>query len=151
VTTANPNNNNEGNTVKDSLTTGTTSTIRVNIDRDRTIEFMGDECRVYSTPNLLYDIEMACRGLLLEHSDKGQDSVGTRVELDHIGATLEGMWVDIQVTVNEAKGRAVSFDVVVTDPLEKVAMGKHNRFIVDLEQTAERLKAKIAKVASLPK
>lgn len=137
--------------MKDSLSTGTTTTTRVNIDRGRTIEFMGDDCRVYSTPNLLYDIEMACRGLLLEYSDQGQDSVGTRVELDHIGATLEGMWVDIQVSVSEVKGRAVSFDVVVTDPLEKVAMGKHSRFIVDLEQTAARLKSKATKVTALPK
>lgn len=137
--------------MKDSLNVGATSTCRIDIDRDRTIEFMGDECRVYSTPNLLYDIEMTCRSLLLEYSDAGEDSVGTRIELDHIGATLEGMWVDIQVTITEAKGRAVSFDVLVTDPLEKVAMGKHSRFVVDLEQTAGRLKAKSAKVASLPK
>ncbi len=137
--------------MKDSLSTGATTTTRVNIDHGRTIEFMGDDCRVYSTPNVLYDIEMACRGLLLEYSDQGQDSVGTRIELDHIGATLEGMWVDIQVSVSEVKGRAVSFDVVVTDPLEKVAMGKHSRFIVDLEQTASRLKSKSAKVAALPK
>ena len=111
---------------------------------------MGDEGRVYSTPNLLYDIEMACRALLLEYSDQGQDSVGTRVELDHIGATLEGMWVDIQISVSEIKGRAVNFDVQITDPLEKVAMGKHSRFIVDLAQTAARLQAKAAKVAALP-
>lgn len=136
--------------MKASLSTGTTTTTRVNIDRARTIEFMGDEGRVYSTPNLLYDIEMACRGLLLEYSDPGQDSVGTRVELDHIGATLEGMWVDIQISVSDIKGRAVSFDLVVTDPLEKVAMGKHSRFIVDLAQTAARLQAKAAKVAALP-
>ncbi len=133
-----------------SLSIGSTSTTRVTIDRARTIEFMGDEGRVYSTPNLLYDIEMACRDLLLEHSAEGQDSVGTRIELDHIGATLEGMWVDIQISVSEVKGRAVSFDLLVTDPLEKVAMGKHSRFIVDLEQTAARLQAKAAKVASLP-
>ncbi|WP_207063188.1 thioesterase family protein [Motiliproteus sp. SC1-56] len=136
--------------MKDTLTTGTTSTCRVHVDRDRTIEFMGDEGRVYSTPNLLYDIEMACRDLLLEFSDPGEDSVGTRIELDHIGATLEGMWVDIQVTVTEVKGRAVSFDILVSDPLEKVAMGKHNRFVVDVQQTAQRLQAKAAKVAALP-
>ncbi|OMH29185.1 thioesterase family protein [Motiliproteus sp. MSK22-1] len=135
--------------MKDNLTTGITSTCRVNVDRNRTIEFMGDEGRVYSTPNLLYDIEMACRDLLLEYSDKGEDSVGTRVELDHIGATLEGMWVDIKVTVAEAKGRAVSFDVVVTDALEKVAFGKHSRFVVDVAQTAERLKAKLSKFNTL--
>ncbi|GGK67077.1 thioesterase family protein [Amphritea balenae] len=137
--------------MKNSLNVGATSTCRIDIDRDRTIEFMGDECRVYSTPNLLYDIEMTCRNLLLEYSDAGEDSVGTRIELDHIGATLQGMWVDIQVTITEAKGRAVSFDILVTDPLEKVAMGKHSRFVVDLKQTAGRLKAKSAKVASLPK
>ena len=136
--------------MKASLSTGMTTTTRVNIDRARTIEFMGDEGRVYSTPNLLYDIEMACRALLLEYSDQGQDSVGTRVELDHIGATLEGMWVDIQISVSEIKGRAVNFDVQITDPLEKVAMGKHSRFIVDLAQTAARLQAKAAKVAALP-
>lgn len=135
--------------MKETLTSGTTSTCRVTVDRQRTIEFMGDEGRVYSTPNLLYDIEMTCRDLLLEFSDAGEDSVGTRVELDHIGATLEGMWVDIQVSVTEVKGRAVSFDVVVTDPLEKVAMGKHNRFVVDVEQTAQRLRGKAAKVAAL--
>ncbi len=135
--------------MKDSLSVGTTSTCRVTVDRDRTIEFMGDEGRVYSTPNLLYDIEMACRDLLMEYADEGEDSVGTRVELDHIGATLEGMWVDIQVTVTEIKGRAFGFDVLVTDPLEKVAMGKHNRFVVDVAQTAERLKAKADKVKSL--
>ena len=137
--------------MKDTLAIGTTSTSRITVDRDRTIEFMGDEGRVYSTPNLLYDIEMTCRDLLLEYSDAGEDSVGTRVELDHIGATLEGMNVEIQVTVSAVKGRAVNFDVVVNDPLEKVAMGKHSRFVVDTEQTAERLKAKAQKVASLAK
>ena len=69
------------------LRAGLSATRRVDIDRDRTISFMGDDCRVYSTPNLLYDIEMACRDLLLQHIEPGKDSVGTRVELDHIGAT----------------------------------------------------------------
>jgi len=135
--------------VKDNLATGTTSTSRITVDTERTIEFMGDEGRVYSTPNLLYDIEMACRDLLMEYSDAGEDSVGTRIELNHIGATLEGMKVEIKVTVSDVKGRAVSFDVLVTDPLEKVAMGKHSRFVIDIEQTAQRLKAKAQKVAAL--
>ena len=106
---------------------------------------MGDDCRVYSTPNLLYDIEMACRDLLLEHIEAGKDSVGTRVELDHVGATLLGMWVDITITVTEVNGGAVSFDFSVSDAVEEVARGKHSRFIVGVEKTAQRLKAKKAK------
>ena len=71
--------------MSDTLKPGLIGTRRVDIDRDKTISFMGDDCRVYSTPNLLYDIEMACRDLLLQHIDAGKDSVGTRVELDHVG------------------------------------------------------------------
>ncbi|OGA34674.1 MAG: LysR family transcriptional regulator [Betaproteobacteria bacterium RIFCSPLOWO2_12_FULL_64_23] len=127
------------------LKAGLSATRRVDIDRDRTISFMGDDCRVYSTPNLLYDIEMACRDLLLEHIEPGKDSVGTRVELDHVGATLMGMWVDISVTLSAVDGGAVCFDFSARDAVEEVARGKHNRFIVGIEKTAQRLKAKLAK------
>ena len=88
---------------------------------------------------------MACHDLLLEHIDAGKDSVGTRVELDHVGATLMGMWVDISVTLTEVNGGAVCFDFIARDAVEEVARGKHNRFIVGVEKTAQRLKAKLAK------
>jgi len=83
--------------------------------------------------------------LLLEHIEPGKDSVGTRVELDHTGATLLGMWVEITVTLASVNGNAVSFDFTVRDAVEEVARGKHNRFIVGIEKTAQRLKAKLAK------
>ena len=76
------------------------------------------------------------------HIDAGQDSVGTRVELDHIAATLMGMWAEISVTLAELKGAAVTFEFTVRDAVESVARGKHGRFIVDVERTAQRLKAK---------
>ena len=127
------------------LQAGLTLTRRIDIDRERTISFMGDECRVYSTPRMLYDIEMACRDLLLEHIESGKDSVGTRVELDHVGATLMGMWVEVSVTLATVNGNAVAFDFTVRDAVEEVARGKHNRFVVGIEKTAQRLQAKRAK------
>ena len=133
------------------LKAGLSATRRVDIDRDRTISFMGDDCRVYATPKLLYDVEYACRDLLFEHIDEGKDSVGTRVELDHIGATLMGMWVDISVTITEVNGGAVSFAFSARDALEEIARGKHNRFIVGIEKTAQRLKAKLAKAQQAAK
>jgi fluoroacetyl-CoA thioesterase len=133
--------------MSETLKAGLSATRRVHVDRDRTISFMGDDCRVYSTPNLLYDIEMACRDVLLEHTGPGMDSVGTRVELDHVGATMLGMWADITVTLTEVNGPAVSFEFTARDAIEEVARGKHKRFIVGLEKTAQRLKAKAAKAA----
>ncbi|MCX7163886.1 MAG: LysR family transcriptional regulator [Betaproteobacteria bacterium] len=131
--------------MSETLKTGLSATRRIDIDRDRTISFMGDDCRVYATPKLLYDIEMACRDLLLEHIEAGKDSVGTRVELDHVGATLMGMWVEITVTLTAVNGGAVVFDFTARDAVEEIARGKHNRFIVGIEKTAQRLKAKLAK------
>lgn len=131
--------------MSESLKPGLSATRRVQIDRERTISFMGEDCRVYATPKMLYDIEYACRDLLLEHIEQGKDSVGTRVELDHVGATLMGMWVDISVTLTEVNGGAVSFDFSARDAIEEVARGKHNRFIVSIEKTAQRLRAKLAK------
>ena len=131
--------------MSDTIKPGLSAPRHVEIDRDRTISFMGDARRVYSTPNLLYDIEMACRDLLLAQIEAGKDSVGTRVELDHVGATLMGMWVEITVTLTEVNGGAVSFDFTARDAVEEVARGKHNRFIVGIEKTAQRLQAKRAK------
>jgi fluoroacetyl-CoA thioesterase len=133
--------------MSETLKPGLTLTRRIDIDRERTISFMGDECRVYATPLMLYDIEFACRDLVKEHLDPGKDTVGTRVELDHVGATLLGMWVEITVTLASVEGAAVSFDFTVRDAVEEVARGKHNRFIVGIEKTAQRLKAKAARAS----
>ena len=134
-----------GTPMSQPLEPGMTRTERITVDRDRTIAFMGDESRVYSTPKLLYDVEVACRNLLLEHGEPGKDSVGTRVELDHVGATLLGMWVEITVKLVSVNGPAVEFEFTARDVLEEVGRGRHNRFIVSVEKTAQRLKAKLAK------
>lgn len=131
--------------MKSTLAAGVAKTVTLIVDRDRTIDFMGDECRVYATPNLVRDIEMTCRELLLEHLDAGEDSVGTRVEVDHTAPTLLGMPVELTVTVAAVDGRAVSFEIGGKDPVDAICRGKHNRFVVDVAKTAERLKAKAAK------
>ena len=131
--------------MSETLKAGLSATRRIEIDRERTIGFMGEECRVYSTPSLLHDIESTCRDLLLEHVEPGKDSVGTRVELDHIAATLMGMWVGITVRLTGVNGSAVTFEFTASDSVEEIARGKHNRFIVGIDKTAQRLKAKLAK------
>ena len=101
------------------------------------------------TPDLVYDMEIACRNLLLAHGEPGKDSVGTRVEIDHLGATLLGMWAEITVSLSEVKGNAVSFEFTARDAIEEIARGRHNRYIVNIEKTAQRLKAKLAKAKEL--
>jgi predicted thioesterase len=135
--------------VKQSLRPGVSKVRRLTIDRDRTIGFMGEEGRVYGTPEFIRDIEHLCRDLLLEHADAGEDSVGIEVSIKHTAATLLGMEVEITAKVTTVDGRKVAFDLTAKDDVETIGMGTHNRFVVDVAKTYERLKAKAAKRAAV--
>jgi fluoroacetyl-CoA thioesterase len=131
--------------MKSSLQVGLTRIARYRVDRERTIDFMGENARVYATPMLVRDVEMTCRDLLLAHLDPGEDSVGTRVEIDHTAATLLGQEVEISVKLVELKGRAATFEVSGHDGLDAICKGRHSRFVVDVKTTQERLAAKRGK------
>jgi fluoroacetyl-CoA thioesterase len=134
--------------MKDSLRPGLSKVRRIIVDRDRTTAFMGEQGRVYATPELCRDVEQTCREALLDHSEAGEDSVGIEIMVRHAAPTLAGMEVEITVTVTAVEGRKVSFDVAAKDELEPIGSGKHIRFIVDVEKTYERLRAKAAKRAA---
>jgi fluoroacetyl-CoA thioesterase len=134
--------------MKESFRPGLSKTARIEINRDRTIDFMGEEGRVYGTPYLVRDIEMTCRNLLLDHCDAGEDSVGTDVNIKHLAPTLLGMTVEIKATVTAVDGRKVAFEVSASDGIYQICIGTHGRFVVDTAKTVERLKAKAAKLAA---
>ena len=134
--------------MKHSLRPGLSLVRRLIIDRERTIGFMGEEGRVYATPRLVRDVEHACRDLILEHADPGEDSVGMEVALKHLAPTLPDMEVEITVTVAAVDRRKITFDVAVQDELEPISSGSHTRFVVEVAKTLERLKAKAAKRAA---
>ena len=131
--------------MKNTLQSGIAARREFPIDASRTIDFMGEDARVYATPMLVRDIEVTCRDLLLEHLEPGEDSVGTRVEIDHLAATLLGMKVTINATLAELKGRAAMFDVTATDGIDMICRGRHARFIANVEQVKQRLQQKRAK------
>jgi predicted thioesterase len=131
--------------MKSSLQAGIAASRQFPVDAARTIDFMGEDARVYATPMLVRDIEVTCRELLLEHLDAGEDSVGTRVEIDHLAATLLGMKVTISATLAELKGRAAVFDVTATDGVDMICRGRHARFIANVAQVKQRLEQKHAK------
>ena len=132
--------------MKDTLAVGLTKTRRVDIDKQRVIDFMGEELRVYATPWMARDIEVTCRDLIFENLDDGEDTVGNRIEIDHLGATLLNSWVDITVTVVNIDGRLVTLEAVVKDPLDVVGKARHSRFVIDVERQRKRLELKAEKL-----
>ena len=131
--------------MKDSLIAGLSVTRKFIVDKARTIDFMGEDLRIYATPELIRDIEHTCRDLLFDHCDEGEDSVGTHVSVAHTAATPLGMEVEITATVINVEGRLVTLEVNAKDGIEECGKGKHTRFVVDMAKTGERLAAKVAK------
>jgi fluoroacetyl-CoA thioesterase len=115
------------------------------VDESRVIGFMGKEAAVYATPRMVSDVEHACRDMLLEHLDAGEDSVGTHVSIDHLAATPQGLQVTIEVKIEEIDRRRVAWSFSVRDPFDEVGRGRHERFVVETAKTRERLAAKRAK------
>ena len=132
--------------MKSTLAPGISKVRKLTVDRPRTIDFLGEELRVYATPELVRDFEVTCRELLLEHCEAGEDSVGTGIDVTHTGATLVGMPVEITVQVKEVNGRMVKFALSARDGVEAISAGEHSRAIVSVDKLRARVAAKKAAV-----
>ena len=128
--------------MKSSLEAGLSISRSLTVDKPRTVNHLGEELRVYATPELVRDIEVTCLEFLLEHADEGEHSVGTGIELVHSAATPLGMSVEITATVTEVEGRQVSFEVTASDGIDEICRAKHRRFVVEIEKLRQRVAAK---------
>jgi fluoroacetyl-CoA thioesterase len=128
-------------TLKPGLTTRKTFTV----DDSRVINFMGDDCRVYATPRIISDVEYTCRDFLLAYLDEGEDSVGTKVNWEHVGPALLGETISVSIKLLQLEGRRVTFEAAVEAGADAVARGTHERFIVDVEKVRDRLLKRKAK------
>ena len=133
--------------MKPSLAAGIAGENTLVVDAGRCIAFMGPENAVYATPKMVSDVEYAIRDFLLQHLDAGEDTVGTRVVIDHLAATPEGMKVTIGYQVLAVEGRSVRCAFSVRDDLEECGRGEHVRFVVDVQKTRERLAKKRSHIA----
>jgi fluoroacetyl-CoA thioesterase len=115
-----------------SLTAGTTHEITRTVTADMTADALGNPgVMVFATPCVLTLIENACSEMLSPHLPPGAATVGTAVDMKHLGATPLGMQVRAKATLLETDGRRFVFSVEVSDAKEKVAEAKHERFLVN--------------------
>ena len=125
--------------MKPSLKPGLTASKTLTVDEQRVISFMGDDCRVYATPRTISDLEYTCREFLLAHLDPGEDSVGTKVNWEHVGPALLGEKITVSLKLVQVEGRRLTFEGSIEAGGDAVAHGTHERFVVDVQKVRERL------------
>jgi predicted thioesterase len=126
------------------LAVGLTHTRTVSVTDDMTPAHLRSEpIRVLSTPDMIRLIEQTAIEAVRSSLAPGQATVGTRVDVAHLGATPVGMTVTITVELTEIDRRRLGFRVSVRDELDEVGKGTHDRFIVDGAQRLPRLQDKV--------
>ena len=94
-----------------------------------------DMPRVFATGFLVGLVEGACMLAVKPHLNWPEEmTVGTKVNLTHSAPTPPGLTVTATVTLAEVDRRRLVFDVSVTDGVETICEGTHERFVIDVER-----------------
>jgi fluoroacetyl-CoA thioesterase len=95
--------------------------------------------QVAATPYLVTIAEFSCANLVKGLLEPGQITVGTRVVIDHLGASKVGAELVIKAAlVNREKNR-LRFAVEIEDRARTVAKVEHERAAVSLEKMMKAL------------
>lgn len=106
----------------------------------------GTNAEVVSTPDMVWFMEIAAFRALQIHLPEDQTSVGTVVSLKHLAGTPKGMRIEVRARLVERDRRRCIFEAELFDEVEKVAEGRHERFIVPLRRDNEKLAQKFEMV-----
>ena len=99
---------------------------------------------VVATPFLAGFMERASAELINQHLERGQQSVGISMNLQHSAATPLGMSVRVRAELTVRDGKKLTFKVEAWDPVEKIGEAVHDRFIIDAEKFNARVAQKEA-------
>jgi len=113
-------------------------------DDDTAIAVGSGSLPVLGTPRLLAWCEAATCAAIEPTLSAGSTSVGTRVELEHLGGTAVGQQVEVTASSSYVDGRLHRFTVAARNlgpsgPGKVVGTGEVTRVVVDVERFLSRL------------
>jgi fluoroacetyl-CoA thioesterase len=109
---------------------------RLKVSSNQTTSFLWEGENVLSTPSMISEMEETCRLLLKENCivDSTWDSVGTLVNIKHLAATPVGAEIIVRAKILTFEGRRVLFEVEVSDFLERIGEGTHERSLIEIQR-----------------
>jgi fluoroacetyl-CoA thioesterase len=113
------------------LAPGQAAEVRQVVTPDLTADVLGNHgVTVLATPFVVTLMENAAHAVMVPHLPPGGGTVGTAVDMRHLAATPIGMTVRARAVLRETDGRRCVFDVEAWDEVEKIAEGRHERYLV---------------------
>ncbi len=118
--------------MKDSLVTGLENEIAYTVTEDMAPEHL--PVKVLSTPSMISLIEGTCLQSAQPHLDEGETTVGTHVNVSHIGKAMAGDEITIKSCLKEINKRRLLYEIEVTAPDGVISSGTHERAVISLER-----------------
>jgi fluoroacetyl-CoA thioesterase len=113
------------------------------VPAERTVgHFVPDMPMVYATPMMILEMEMASSDAIRAHLQPGWITVGTEVDIRHLGASLVGAVVRVTGKVTAVERRVIRFEVEAFEGERKIGDGRHARGLVNVAMFTKRLGAK---------
>ncbi len=98
---------------------------------------------VFATPCMIAFMEEACLKLVQSDLPKGQATVGTNVNIDHLKPSGLQQKLRIRAKLMSIEGRMLSFEVEAFDEDGLIGKGTHTRAVIDIERFLKKLSPKI--------
>ncbi len=100
--------------------------------------------KVFATGFLVGFFEWACIKAINPHIDwPDEQTVGTRIDVNHTAATPPGLEVTARVKLVEVDRKKLVFEVEANDGIDTISKGVHERFIINAEKFNQSLKKKM--------
>ena len=125
--------------------------IRIGMSAERTLvvpaertvgHFVPGMPMVYATPMMILEMEMAASDAIRPYLQPGWITVGTEVDIRHLGASLVGATVRVAGKVIAVERRVIRFEVAAFEGARKLGEGRHARGLINVENFNKRLAGK---------
>ena len=122
------------------LNTGMKYRIEKTVTKDQLASSVGSGALdVFGTPFLILLMEEACFYCVRDKVEKGQSTVGTKLDVTHDSPTPIGAKVYCDCELTAIEGRKLVFKVEAYDEFGVIGKGIHERFIVDNERFLKKV------------
>jgi predicted thioesterase len=112
------------------------------VQTERTVgHFVPGMPMVYATPMMILEMELASGDANRGQLQPGWVTVGTEVDIRHLGASLVGSTVRTTAKVVAVERRVIRFEVEAFEGARKIGDGRHARGLVNVEAFTKRLAA----------
>jgi predicted thioesterase len=123
---------------------GMKGTAELTVGDEHTAPRIGSgKVRVLATPVMINLIEAASLAAVEHLLPAGYQSLGTRLDVQHIAATPVGMRVSAEAEVLSFDKRLLVFRVEARDEKDLIGHGTHERVIVNVAKFDERVQRKL--------